>query len=366
MKNSYFITGFPGFVAGALLRELIKEKTDTPSIYLLVHPEKLEEAENKANETADAQAFPRASIQIISGDITKSGLNIDSAYERQIKEQVTYVFHLAAVYDLSVSYHHAYSVNVTGTRMVNDWVKELPHLKRYTYFSTAYVAGKREGTIFESQLNEQQYFKNNYEQTKFQGEFLVEKMMRGTVPVTIIRPGIIMGDSVTGETDKFDGFYYLIKAMRNPTQAAFRGYTGNGEAEGNFVPIDYVVKASLYLAHEAKGENHTYHLTDPHPYKMKEIQQMLSLEIHGREPKRKVPISFLRMLLSTGALRRKLGIPKETLDYFEYKASFDTRRALQDLEESGIKCADLKERIVPAVQYFEQNQDDSSKFPFLR
>ncbi|RKD73424.1 thioester reductase-like protein [Sinobaca qinghaiensis] len=366
MKNSYFITGFPGFVAGALLRGLLQEKPDTESIYLLVHPEKLEEAEQKTNDIAASLEFPRSRIEIVPGDITKTGLNIDPAHEKRITEQVTHVFHLAAVYDLSVSYHYAYSVNVTGTRMMNDWVKQLSRLKRYTYFSTAYIAGKREGNIFESQLNEQQYFKNNYEQTKFQGEFLVEKMMQGTVPVTIIRPGIIMGDSITGETDKFDGFYYLIKAMRNPTQAAFRGYTGSGEAEGNFVPIDYVVRASLYLAHEAKGENHTYHLTDPNPYKMKEIQRMLALEIHGKEPKRKVPISILRMLLSTGAIRRKLGIPKETLDYFEYKASFDTTRARKDLEGSGIECPDLKERIAPAVHYFEHHQDDSSKFPFLR
>ena len=66
----------------------------------------------------------------------------------------------------------AWTVNVHGTETFNQLVVQLPHLKRYMYFSTAYVAGKREGNL-RNRTDRPSGFKNHYEETKFEAELLV-------------------------------------------------------------------------------------------------------------------------------------------------------------------------------------------------
>ena len=122
------------------------------------------------------------------------------------------MWHLAAVYDLAVPKDIAWKVNVHGTDTFNQVVVQFPHLKRYMYFSTAYVAGKREGKLLETELIRPSGFKNHYEETKFEAELLVENL-KEKIPVTIIRPGIVRGNSKTGETIKFDGPYFFINMI---------------------------------------------------------------------------------------------------------------------------------------------------------
>ena len=85
-------------------------------------------------------------------------------------------------------------------------------LERLAYISTAYVAGDRHGVVYEHELALGQGFKNHYESTKFQAEVWVRERMH-RVPTTILRPAIVVGDSQTGETEKFDGPYYLLRTI---------------------------------------------------------------------------------------------------------------------------------------------------------
>ena len=70
----------------------------------------------------------------------------------------------------------AWEVNVEGTRQVIEFVRNHPSIERYMYFSTAYVAGKREGMLLETELIRPNAFKNHYEETKFEAELLVEEL----------------------------------------------------------------------------------------------------------------------------------------------------------------------------------------------
>ena len=85
-------------------------------------------------------------------------------------------------------------------------------LERLNYVSTAYVAGVRKGVVYEHELALGQAFKNHYESTKFQAEVWVRDAM-DDVPTTIYRPAIVVGDSRTGETQKFDGPYYMLRVI---------------------------------------------------------------------------------------------------------------------------------------------------------
>ncbi|MEZ5582733.1 MAG: SDR family oxidoreductase [Candidatus Competibacteraceae bacterium] len=177
-----------------MIRKMIREDYPIAEINLLVLPNMMDKAQAEVAKIAASETIAADKLRIVQGDITKPNLALDPGEDTRLKEAVTHVFHLAAVYDLAVPEDIAHTVNVTGTGLVNDWLLTLNHLQRYVYFSTAYVSGKREGRILETELEMGQSFKNHYERTKYEAEVLVRKIV-DRVPTTIIRPGIVVGDS---------------------------------------------------------------------------------------------------------------------------------------------------------------------------
>ncbi|RST77167.1 NAD-dependent epimerase/dehydratase family protein [Siminovitchia acidinfaciens] len=361
MSKTYFFTGYPGFIASTLIKHMLENGYHAKQIYLLVQQQFLEKAKLELEKLKEELHIEGNLFTLVTGDITKSNLDIDTPLQ-----EVTHVFHLAAVYDLAVPEKIAQTVNVEGTRNMNDWVQTLPKLERYVYFSTAYVAGKREGRILEAELEMNQNFKNHYEHTKYEAEVLVKKLLDQGLPVTIIRPGIVVGDSITGKTTKFDGPYFMLIFFDRLKFFPFIPYLGKGQATGNFVPIDYILKATVYLAHADQGARKTYHLTDPNPYRVKDVYRTLMEELLGRKPLGTIPLSVARWFLSIRAFRKWTRVEKEALDYFSCMAEYDSTQAQEDLKGSGITCPDFKVVITPMVQFYKQHKNDSSKHIKIR
>ncbi|GAK07839.1 SDR family oxidoreductase [Geomicrobium sp. JCM 19038] len=233
MENTYFITGYPGFLSGQLLDEIVATN-NVHKLYLLVHPSMLQ----KAKQQFVIDGLFQNQWVLIPGDITQEGLGLSQELQYNLQRSVTHVFHLAAIYDLSVKEKMAHKVNVVGTRNVNQFVEGIRSLKRYTYFSTAFVSGDREGVIYETELIRNQQFKNHYERSKYEAEVLALET-RQNVPTTIIRPGIVRGHSKTGATTKFDGVYFYLNMLERFRQLRFRNVPllVKGSVNGNFVPV---------------------------------------------------------------------------------------------------------------------------------
>lgn len=358
MGNTYFFTGFPGFLATAILRQLIQTNDQVEKIYVLVLPSMISQAEKEIAKIESATNF--RSITILSGDLTKPYMNLTESERKILRDQVTHVFHLAAIYDLAVPQEIAKRVNVDGTNHVNQWVRSLSKIKRYVYFSTAYVSGTRGGRILETELAMNQTFKNFYEQTKYEAELLVQKLLE-EVPTTIIRPGIVRGHSVTGETIKFDGPYFILNFFDRLRFLPFIPFLDKGEVEGNFVPVDYIIDATLELAHSEKGVGKTYHLTDPHPETMREVYRMLMKAYLGKEPVGRLPIGLIKVVLSIPMIRKWLRVEKEALDYFVCQAEYDSTQAQTDLKGSGVVCPSFKETLKEMIQFYDKYKNDEDK-----
>src|SRR5699024_9899515 len=159
----------------------------------------------------------------------------------------------------------AYRVNVDGTKNMNDWVETLPKLKRYIYFSTSYVAGMREGRVYEPELIHAAPFRNYYEDTKYLPEIGVESL-NVKIRTTIIRRSGVNGQSQKGYTTKFDGLYFFLNFFDKIQFSPIIPMIDDSQVEGNFVPSDYVIEATSFLAINDIGINKTYHLADPNPY----------------------------------------------------------------------------------------------------
>ena len=357
MEKGYFFTGFPGFICNQLIREVLVKNELRGKVFVLVLPTMVEKANEERTAIISEFGLAETSIEIIHGDITQPNLRIDPVEQEKLKETVTHVFHLAAIYDLAVPRDIAYRVNVNGTFHVNHWVKGLSQLIRYVYFSTAFVAGTREGILYETELVKPERFKNHYEETKYEAEVLVEQIKK-EVPTTIIRPGIVKGHSHTGETIKFDGPYFIMNFLERLKFLPLIPRLGNGAGFINLVPIDYIIQATAYLSFLEKASGKTYHLTDPRPYRATELYGIIMKELINKQPKGKIPLTLGKWFLSIKPLRTFLRVEKEALDYFTRMGQFDCTQAQKDLLDSGIECPDFKDGIQAMTAFYLTQKDN--------
>ncbi|PPA72252.1 SDR family oxidoreductase [Jeotgalibacillus proteolyticus] len=360
MKKGYFVTGFPGFLSEQLLKLWLNDNEDK-HIYLLVLPSMVTKAGKKMEELKSA-AHNNSTIQMIEGDITKENLGLPGPTLSYLTDKITYVWHLAAIYDLAVDRSIAFKVNVTGTYHLNEWIQKLTGLKRYVYFSTAYVAGKREGVLKADELVRPREFHNFYEETKYEAEVLVESL-KNKLPVTIIRPSIVKGTVTGGETSKFDGAYYMMNIIDNLKLSPVIPYIGKSSARLNIVPSDYVVRAANWLGHSDSGEGKTYHITDPNPYPSRELFRFVMLAQIGRKPVFTIPASFAEKLLSFSQARKLLKVEKQAVTYFNWHGRFDQTDTEKDLAGSQISCPDFLDGIGPMVRFYEQNKRNKALHP---
>src|SRR4051794_13249374 len=288
------VTGFPGFIGRRLVRRLVG---DGARVVALVEPRMADKAREIAPD----------GVEVVEGDITERHLGLDDATWERLTGEVTHVFHLAAVYDLAVPAEIAQRVNVDGTGNVLELCRAAGSLERLAYVSTAYVAGKRTGTIYEHELVMGQDFKNHYESTKFQAEVWVRELM-DRVPTTILRPAIVVGDSQTGETEKFDGPYFILRTI-----AAMERFGrpvrqfGRAEATFNVVPVDYVVAAISAAATAPETAGETLHLVDVDPLSTRELVTLLSREYAHRDPRGRIPPRAVERSLRVRKIREAFG-----------------------------------------------------------
>jgi thioester reductase-like protein len=350
MPRTYLLTGFPGFLAGRLVPRLL-EDDDEARIVALVEPRMVQRARALAPDGVDVQP----------GDITDPRLGLDDrTYERLAAETIK-VFHLAAVYDLAVGSELAERVNVQGSQHVIDFCRAASQLERHHYISTAYVAGTRSGLVLEDDLAKGQDFKNFYESTKFAAEVLVRASM-DAVPTTIYRPAIVVGDSQTGETQKFDGPYYLLRSMAGPTGSLLQ--VGRGDASFNVVPVDFVVDAIAAGARDPEAVGHTLHLVDPEPVTSHELARLLAVEYTGREPKIPLPPGVVDRSLKFGAIRKLFGgTPRESIVYLNHPVVFDTAQAGEVLGRNGLRCPRFPEYVGAMVAFYREHEADDAYRP---
>jgi thioester reductase-like protein len=349
-----FFTGFPGFIGRRVVRALLERDPDV-RIAALVEPKQMDAAASAAAALDDSR------IDLLAGDITDATLGLDRSDLDRLRSEVTHAYHLAAIYQLAVPLDLAERVNVEGTGNVLELCASCERLERLHYVSTAYVAGDRHGVVYEHELALGQRFKNHYESTKFQAELWVRKLMH-RVPTTVYRPAIVVGDAQTGETQKFDGPYYLLRVIaRSAKLRAPIPQFGASDAPFNVVPVDFVVEALLAAADDERAVGETLHLVDPEPITAKEVLTHLAREYAGRDPSLRIPPQVVENSMRLSAVRAAFGgAPRESIRYLNHSVRFDTRRASEVLP---VSCPRFDEYVGPIVRFFEEHEGDPAFAP---
>jgi len=302
-KNSIFLTGITGALGSWLAGEALAAGTQ---VVALVRAGSEAEARDRLSATFATVGIEHLSstVGIALGDLGEPA--ITARLEGQIPDSVTTIVHCAASTQFQEdNAEESFLANVEGTRRI----LELAERKQLTltHVSSAYVAGKRTGTVMEDELDEGQEFNNVYERTKFLSEVEVRDWAAKTgLPVTILRPGIVMGDSRTGRTVRFNGLYDFIRVVDllipHLNDQVLRVATDEHVTK-NIIPVDYFARTAWHIiSNNLRG---CYHITNPTPPTMRELAEML-LEIYGphkydlvqpREFKARKPSSLEQLVL---------------------------------------------------------------------
>jgi thioester reductase-like protein len=352
-RNSIFMTGFPGFIASRLLEKLAKPETQ---FFLLVQPHLVQRAMEEIDEIADVTDTPLESFVIVEGDITEPQLGISSEDLETIQFETTDVFHLAAAYDLAVPKDVAFRVNLEGTKNVNDLVCSIKDLKRYNYVSTCYVAGRRTGRIFETDLEHKEGFRNFYEETKYLAEIEVERL-KSHLPVTIYRPSVVVGDSETGETAKYDGIYYLVHYLRKAPAVLRVVNVGNRDVRLNLVPVDFVVDAIVALSRDKRAIGKTLAIADPQPLTTAELFDAIAKEMTGRKSEFNPPPRIIEKFLLSSVSPPLTGLPNHGVPYFFLAQTYDTEKADELLVHHQVACPRFDSYVSHLLDFVEENPE---------
>ncbi|MBL8113948.1 MAG: SDR family oxidoreductase [Acidobacteria bacterium] len=347
-EHTVLFTGFPGFIGARLIPRLLELRPDT--LFHCLVQEKFVEMAKTSIADLDAQHPGLARrMNLVVGDITAPGLGLAEQAAKVLKKSLTGCYHLAAVYDLTIAREIAMRINVEGTRNVLEFLSECPKLTRFDYVSTAYVSGTAVGLYRETDLDVGQRFKNYYEETKFLAEVAV---VDSGLPTTIYRPGIVVGDSKTGVTAKFDGPYYALNAMKLlPSPGVFMK-VGSGKALVSLVPVDFVLEGIARLSTWEGAVGVTYNLTDPHALSAYEIEELFAKSLGKAFVYLPVPIVLAKLAFAPKPVQKYMGMPGQSLDYFDHPCRYDATNATRDLAQFGVSCPRFDEYVQTLVNFY--------------
>lgn len=354
--RTIFLTGFPGFLGSRLLPRLLARDADARAV-CLVQPKFATVATARVESLVADDPSLDGRIELVEGDLTAPGLGLDG---ERLARTTTEVWHLAAVYDLSVPRDVGMRVNVDGTRHVLRFAEGCTGLRRHHYVSTCYVSGRHCGPFRETDLDVGQTFNNHYEETKFLAEVEVAEAREGGMPTTVYRPSIVVGDSRTGETQKFDGPYFLLQwLLRQPPRAAVVPYVGDPTmVRFNMVPADFVLDGIEALSAAPTSSGQTYQLADPAPLTVDELLEEMLVATGRRGVRVRLPHRLTTWALDhVEAIERFVGIPAAAVDYFVHPTHYDTTNAQRDLEGTGVRCPPVADYLPTLVRFLREHRD---------
>ena len=212
---------------------------------------------------------------VIVGDISQAGFDFSEEDRDWVKDNVNTIIHSAAILEFYGEDREGepWRTNLGGTRNMIQLCRDL-QITDIHYVSTAYVAGIQDEPVMEDSLDSGQSFRNDYEESKF----LAEKEVREidfAEHVTVYRPAVISGDSITGYTNTYHGIYLYLRLMALiiPAQPADENGIRHtpvrlkmtGDETRNIIPVDWIsaVTVRLFETQEARGG--TYHMAPDNP-----------------------------------------------------------------------------------------------------
>jgi thioester reductase-like protein len=343
--GSVLITGATGFVGTEVLSRYLERSAH--HVVAIVRAADDAQAAARLRATIDAACGDASAhadrVTAVAGDLTAPRLGLGRRWA-PLAERIGMIVHGAASVAFDLPLPESRVINVDGTRRMLDFARSCRRLERFTYVSTAYVAGDRRGTVYEDDVRPGR-FRNAYERSKHEAERLVAAG-RDDMDVRIVRPSIVVGDHRTGWTAAFNVLYAPLRAF---AAGAIPVIPARRRSPVDVVSVDYVADAVHALAEAPEATGQTFHVVaGAKASTVGEIVALAESRFGASHTPRLVPPRAYHALAAPivakrapSSARRLLASTEPYFPYFAMRLRFDDARARSILEPRGIRAAPL-------------------------
>ena len=349
------LTGATGFLGGEILARLLQG--GDCQVYALVRAHDQGQAEARLRQTivsllGTIDPWSRRAVAI-PADVCSPGLGMTEPQREWLAERTTEVIHCAASVSFELGLEESRRINLDGTIRMLELARFATlrgGLDCFTHVSTAYVAGTHPGTFGEDDPRLGQGFRNAYERSKFEAEAMV-RSRSDSLPVQVLRPSIVVGDSRCGWTSSFNVLYAPLRAF---ARGNYPVLPAKRNAPVDVVPVDYVADSVLALA-GCPGT--TFNLVaGERASTVGEVAELASSYFETRPSRLISPKLYRRavhpVLVRTGSEKRRRALRRseQFFPYFEVGTLYDAARARVALRPAGLEPPPLR-------SYFERLMD---------
>lgn len=348
------VTGFPGRqLAVHLVRELCRDTR--LSIYCLVTESQHERA---LDLIAQLPTSAQSRVSLLLGDPRSLDLGLSGEEFMTLTGRLEVIHHCACISDPAGTKEEGEG-NVKATIEILELAESSPLLKRLVCWSSAIVSGSREGFVMEDDLSGDAGFRNPIEESLYKVESMVREAAE-ELPVVIVRPALLVGDSVTGEVEDLNGLYLLIRFLLSaPDDFRIPAPSRTG-VRISAIPVDYAVKAGLQIAGDDRSLGRTFHIVDPKPVTVQYALQLFAEATGKPPPKEHDPLNLATALMRAPGLQRFTHTTRAFLDHLKTDVIYDDRNARELLRGSRITCPPLESYVDLMVEQAKRTRKTAS------
>ena len=239
------VTGATGLVGRGVIASLLRQ-TDAPIVVLVRDPARWQ-------TIAAHHGWPTSRVTPIRSDITRPELGVDTKAMRRRLSSASLVIHSAADIVFSRSLADARRVNTEGTANVLALCSHVP-AARVAFVSSAFVVGRRSGTISEGDDAGDAGWVNSYEQSKHEAELLVRS---SGLEYVIARLSTVVCDDVRGTVSQVNAVHRALRLYRAGLASMM---PGTEDTPVDVIPADWAAESLTRIALSRESSGRTLHL----------------------------------------------------------------------------------------------------------
>ena len=336
------MTGATGFLGRAVTRRLLAAGEP---VTVLARARDGETATQRV--TAALGAPGGGDLEVVDGDLREPMAGLGIADLTRLRDTVATVIHCAGETVFFPENPERFRAgHIEGPVSLLE-VLAGGRLTTWAQLSTAYVCGRRSGTVLESEGDIGQDFHNPYERVKLEAETALRSAgRRRSLDVRVFRPSAVVGpapDTAGGSPSNL--FFQFIRtaaalASAAPGVAPLR-IPAAPHARFNIVPVGYVARSLLALARCPEGAGRTFHLVVDDAPRQAVMLDMIAkrLGVHGLT----LVGPAARQLGDATPIERRLHLRLERYrDYLNHDVRFDDANTRHALARHGLAPATLR------------------------
>lgn len=254
MSDTYLVTGSTGVVGSAFVERVLRETQ--ASVQLVIRTKKDVPPSQRLDELmrfwalGPLEADARKRVSVLPGDTEAPRLGLSADDWARASRSVTHIVHAAAIVKMTLPIEAARRAAVSSVENIIELATEaMGHgLQKIELVSTVGVNGRRHEPLPEDWLETQRTFHNTYEEAKADAERISHAAVQRGLPITVIRPSMVVGDTLSGKAIAPQIFSYLCEFL---TGVKVQGlFPPLSRARLDVVPVDWVSKLLLHSSQQ--------------------------------------------------------------------------------------------------------------------